>query len=67
MLGDRARLRPKAGIEVGLSTAGLIGRKIHGQAEVVEDIHNRLPRLRVERVDQAGDEQLDVGHESILS
>ena len=66
MLGNRTGLGSQACVKVGLPTASLIGRKLHIHSQVVENAYDCLTRLRVEGVDQAGDEKLDGGHQSIL-
>ena len=63
---DLARFLAQACVEVGLSAAGLVGGEVHIHAEAAENIHDRLACLRVERIDEAGDEKLDAGHETIV-
>ena len=67
VLRDRACLHAQARVEVGLSAARLIGGEVHVHTQAAENIHNCLTCLRVERIDQAGDEELDGGHGLILS
>jgi hypothetical protein len=67
MFSDRACFDPQTCVEVGLPAAGLVGREFHAHAKAAQNVHDRLTRLRVERIDQAGDEQLDCGHISIVS
>jgi hypothetical protein len=50
-----------------LPTASLFAGEVHTNAEAVENVHDRLTRLRVEGIDETGDEKLDGCHESILS
>jgi hypothetical protein len=64
---DGARFEAKPGVEIGLPAAGLVAGEVHVNAEAVENIHDCLPSLRVERIDEAGDEKLDVRHESIVT
>lgn len=66
VLYDRSSLRAQTGVEGGLSTAGLIGGEVHGKVEAAENADDRLARLRVERVDEAGDEELHCRHKSIV-
>jgi hypothetical protein len=67
MLGNRTRFGAQTRVEVRLSAAGLVGREVHVNAEAVQNVHDRLARLRVEGIDQARDKKLDGGHEFILS
>ena len=67
VLRNRACLHAQARVEVGLSTACLLGGKVHIYTQAAENIHNCFPCLRVERINETGDEKLDGGHELILS
>jgi hypothetical protein len=49
-----------------LSATGLVGRELHVNAEVVENVHDRLASFRVERIDETGDEELDCCHAFIV-
>jgi hypothetical protein len=66
MLRNGARFGSQAGVEGGLSATGLVAGEVHVQAEAVENAHDRLTSFRVERIDQAGDEELDVWHATIV-
>ena len=66
MFGNGACFGTQPGVEVRLSAAGLIGSEFHGHAEAGENIHNGLTRLRVERIDETGDEELYVSHKPIV-
>src|SRR5262245_31126960 len=66
MFSDRTCFVAQACIEVRLSAASLIFRKLHLHAKTVENAHYGLTRLRVEGIDEAGDEKLNGGHQSIL-
>ena len=66
VLGDSACIPAQAGVELRLSAAGLVAGEVHVNAEAVENIHDGLTSLRVERIDKTGNEKLDVGHVSIL-
>ena len=66
MFYNRTRFRAQTGVERWLSTAGLVGGEFHVKAEAVENVHDGLTSLRVERIDETGDEKLDVSHESIV-
>ena len=50
-------VRPEARIEGRLATAGLVLRKVEVDSETPEDSDGALPDLRVELVDDAGDEE----------
>ena len=50
---DFPRLIPRAGVERGLTAAGLAGRKIDPDAEPVEDLHHRDRGMRIKLVDIA--------------
>lgn len=63
---DRARLRSQARVEGWLSATGLVGREVHVNAEAVENVRDGFTRLRVERIDETGDEKLNVRHVSIV-
>jgi hypothetical protein len=67
MLCNRARVPAQAGVELRLSTAGLFAGEVHVNAEAVKDVYYRLPSSREERIGEAGDEDLNDGHVSILS
>jgi hypothetical protein len=56
----------KTCVEVGLSATGLVGRELYVHAEAVENVHDGLTRLRVERIDETCHKELDVSHESIV-
>ena len=62
----RTRLGAQTCVEVWLSATGLVGREVHVDAEAAENVHDGLTSLRVERIDETGDEELDSCHESIL-
>ncbi len=66
VFSDEARLRSQARVEGWLSATGLVGREIHVNAEAVENVHDGFTSLRVERIDETGDEKLNVSHASIL-
>ena len=40
--------------------------EVHVNVEAVENVHDGFTSLRVERIDETGDEKLDVSHESIV-
>jgi hypothetical protein len=67
VFGDGARILAKTCVEGRLSAAGLFAGEFHVDAKAVENINDRLPRLREEGINKTGDEELDCGHESILS
>jgi len=64
---NRACLRAQPCIEVGLSAAGLVRSELDAHTQLLKNVDNSLTRLRVERIDEAGDEKLDSCHPSILS
>jgi len=66
MFRKRTRFAAQACVKSRLSAAGLVLREFHGNAEAVENIHDGLTSLRVERIDETGNEELDVGHAPIL-
>jgi hypothetical protein len=66
MFRERTRFVAQACVKGRLSAAGLVVREFHGNAETVENVHDGLTSLRVERIDETGNEELDVGHASIL-
>ena len=66
VLGDGARIFTQTCIKGGLSAAGLLAGEVHADAEAVENVHDGFTSLRKEGIDEAGDEELDCGHESIL-
>ena len=66
MFCERARFIAQACVEGRLSATGLVLGEVHGNAEAVENVHDGLTSLRVERIDETGNEELDVGHASIL-
>ena len=66
MFHDRARLRSQSRVEGRLSAAGLVALKFHTETHAAENAEDRLPRLRVKRIDQTGDEKLHSWHESIV-
>ena len=66
VLCDGSRLRPQARVEGWLSATGLVGREVHVNAEAVENVHDGFTSLRVERIDETGDEKLNMRHASIL-
>ena len=67
MFRNRAGFGTQARVEIWLSAAGLVDRKVHAHAKAAENVHNRLTSLWVERIDQAGDEELNGSHEAILT
>jgi hypothetical protein len=67
VLGSGAGLVAQAGIEVWLAATGLIARELDAEAEAAENLNDGLTRLRVERVDEAGDEELDCDHFRIVT
>jgi hypothetical protein len=66
MLRNRSGVFSQARVEGRLSAAGLLAGEIHTDAEAAENVHDGLTSLREERIDKAGDEELDCGHKSIL-
>jgi hypothetical protein len=66
VFGDGARIFAEACVELRLSAAGLLTGEIHVNAEAVENVHDGLTSFREERIGEAGDEELDLSHESIL-
>jgi len=66
VLGHLARVRTQAGIELGLSAAGLSGREVHAYAQPAQNADDGLRSFGVERIDQAGDEELYSTHVLIL-
>ena len=40
--------------------------KVHGNTEAAENVHDGFTSLRVERIDETGDEKLNMSHESIV-
>jgi hypothetical protein len=67
VFSNGTRFHAQACVEVGLPTTGLVGSEVHGDAEALENVHDRLARLWVERIDKAGDKKLHSGHVSIVS
>ena len=66
MFRNRARLCTQACVEGWLSATGLVAGEVHVNAEAVENVHDGLTSLRVERIDETGDEELNVSHVSIV-
>jgi hypothetical protein len=66
MLGNPLCFGAQAGVKVWLSAAGLSGDELYFDAQALENRYDRLPRLRVERIDQAGHIQLGNCHAAIL-
>jgi len=66
MFCDSACIMAQASVELRLSATGLITGKAHVNAEAAENINDGLGCVRKERIGQAGDEKLNLGHESIL-
>ena len=66
MFRDGTCLRAQACIETRLSATGLVGREVHVNAEAAENVHDGFTSLRVERIDETGDEKLNMRHESIV-
>ena len=66
VFGNGARIFAQPSVEGGLPAAGLLAGEVHINAEAVENIHDGLTSLREERVDETGDEELDLSHVSIL-
>ena len=66
MLHNRARFGAQAGIKGRLSTARLFAGKFHGHTEAAQNADDGLPCLRVERIDETRDEELDGRHDSIV-
>ena len=66
MFRNRARILAETCVELRLSAAGLLAGEVHANAEAVENVHDGLTSLREEGIGQAGDEELDGRHESIL-
>jgi len=66
VFNDGSRLRAQARVEGRLSATGLVAGEVHVNAEAVENVHDCLTSLRVERIDEAGDEELNVSHELIV-
>jgi hypothetical protein len=66
MFCDRPRLCTQPCIEIGLSAAGLVWCELHGYAKALENIHDGLACLRVERIDETCDKELDSRHDSIV-
>jgi len=63
---DGARIFAEPCVEGRLSAAGLLAGEVHTNAEAVENVHDRLTRLREERINETGDEELDCNHDFIL-
>ena len=59
VLRHRARLIAITGVESRLGAAGLVGREVDLDADMLEDIDHRHARVRVDHVDDAGDEEGD--------
>ena len=66
VFSDGTGFRSQACVEGWLSATGLVGREVHVNAEAVENVHDGFTSLRVERIDETGDEKLNVWHASIL-
>jgi hypothetical protein len=66
MFSDLPRFITEPCIEIRLAAARLVGRELHIHLKALKDIHDRLARLRVERIDQAGNEKLDGSHTAIV-
>lgn len=66
VFSDGTRLSTQARVEGWLSATGLVGREVHVNAEAVENVYDGFTSLRVERIDETGDEKLNVWHASIL-
>ena len=66
VFNDGACLGTQARVEGRLSATGLVGGEVHVNAEAVENVHDGFTSLRVERIDKAGDEKLNVRHASIV-
>lgn len=60
------RICPKTGVELRLSATGLVGGEVHADAEALENVHDGLTSFGEERIGEAGDEELDAGHVSII-
>ena len=56
----------QACVEGWLSATGLVRGEFHGNAQAAENVHDGFTSLRVERIDEAGDEKLNVRHVSIV-
>jgi hypothetical protein len=67
LFGHRARFGAQARIEERLPAAGLVAREVHAQAEAAKNFDDGLAGLRVEGIDEAGDEKLHIGHVPILT
>src|SRR5258706_3324021 len=63
---NRACFCARTCVEGWLSATGLVDGKVHINAEATENVHDGFTSLRVARIDEAGDEKLNVSHESIL-
>ena len=59
MHGDRARLVAHPGVEGRLPAASLAGGEFYRDAGALQDFDHRLADLRVQGIDDAGDEKLD--------
>jgi hypothetical protein len=66
MFGNDAGVLAQTGVEGGLPATGLFAGKFHTDAKAAEDVHHRLAGLRKERIDKAGDKELDCGHKIIF-
>jgi len=66
MFNDGSRFSAQASIEGWLSATGLVAGEVHVNAEAVENVHDGFTSLRVERIDETGDEKLNMRHESIV-
>ena len=62
MFNDWTCLIAQARVEVRLSATGLIAGEFHVNAEAVENVHDRLTSLRVERIDETCHKELHSCH-----
>jgi hypothetical protein len=66
MPGHLARIRAQAGVELGLPATGLCIGEVHAHAQTAQNADDSLSRFGLECIDQAGDKELDIGHDLIL-
>jgi hypothetical protein len=67
MLSNGAGILSQACVEGRLSATGLFAGELHTDAETMENVHDCFTRLREERIDKTGNEELDCGHKTIVS
>ena len=66
MLYNGSSFGAQACVEGWLSATRLVAGEFHVNAEAAENVHDGFTSLRVERIDEAGDEKLNGRHASIV-